>query len=171
MTCKMTTSLFAFVMGMNQLPLRTNRNTRTHSVRARIYRFNGARSQPVQACYQEETSALGKRRYVFATETLSYPKMQRYVHDSIVDVVYYGRLYTFRVFYRRHKRLPTNQRILQLTGIEMDGDVLVVAYGTRFGVRNFRGNVEAQAADEAVRKLARALTPFRTKRKFPSHIP
>ncbi|KAH7874201.1 hypothetical protein F5879DRAFT_1067459, partial [Lentinula edodes] len=140
------------------------------SVRARIYRANGTNSAPTRVYYREDSFQLERGRFVLASAELPHPQTQPYIHDSIVKVVHRGKQYKFRVFFKRHKLLPTNQAILQLAGAPMDGDVLVVACGTKVGIRNIRGRLETRAADKAVKRFAQHIAPFRTRRTFPASV-
>ncbi|KAJ3899334.1 hypothetical protein F5879DRAFT_811088 [Lentinula edodes] len=138
------------------------------SVRARIYRADNPNPASIKVFYREDPLRLERGRFVVASTELSHPKTQPYIHDSIVKVVHRGKQYKFRVFFKRHKSLPINQAILQLIGAPMDGDVLVVACGTKVGVKNFRTRLEARAADKAVKRFAQYIAPFRTRRTFPA---
>ncbi|KAJ3847059.1 hypothetical protein EV368DRAFT_51853, partial [Lentinula lateritia] len=140
------------------------------SVRARIYRANDSNSAPIRVFYHEDSFRLERGRFVLASTELPHPQTQPYIHDSIVKVVHRGKQYKFRVFYKRHKLLPTNQAILQLAGAPMDGDVLVVACGTKVGIRNFGSRLEIRAADKAVKRFAQHIAPFRTRRTFPASV-
>ncbi len=120
-------------------------------MRARIYRADDLEAQPIQVFYREDPRRPHRGRYILAADELSHPKTQSYVHDSIVTIQYRRKTHTFRVFYKRHKLLPINRA---LQGLEMEGDILVVACGKKVGVRNMRGKVEERAAEQAVRRQA-----------------
>ena len=122
------------------------------SVRARIYRANQILGEPTQVFYREDPRQLQRGRYLLAADQLSEPRMQPYVHDSIVTTCHRGKKYVFRIFYKRHKFLPVNQALQQLAGVEMEGDVLVVAVGKKVGIRNIQSNLEMRAAERAVQK-------------------
>ncbi|KAJ3709585.1 hypothetical protein C8R42DRAFT_598022, partial [Lentinula raphanica] len=92
---------------------------------------------------------------------------QRHIHDTIVDVRHRGKRYSFRIFYKRHKKLPRNRAVRESAKRVMDGDILVVAFGPRVGARNMRGRLEEAAAHVALMKLAKHISPFRQKR-FPN---
>ncbi|KAJ3900220.1 hypothetical protein F5879DRAFT_925620 [Lentinula edodes] len=140
------------------------------SVCARIYRGNNLQSQPVQVFYREDPDHLERGRFVLASEELTHHKTQSYIHDCIVSVTHSGKSYKFRIFFKCHKFLPTNQGILQSANVEMDGDVLVVACGKRVTIRNLRNNIEVRAAEKAVKKFAQHIDPFRTRRTFPAAV-
>ncbi|KAE9382938.1 hypothetical protein BT96DRAFT_1009845 [Gymnopus androsaceus JB14] len=157
-------------MGMNQIPLLPSRTMVARSVRARIYRTCQPSGEPTQVFYREDPHQPQRGRYLLAADQLSDPRMQPYVHDSIVTIFYRGKKYVFRVFYKRHKFLPINQALQNLAGVLMEGDVLVVAMGSKVGIRNIRDNLEMRVAERAVQKFAQKLAPFRNRRTFPSSI-
>ncbi|KAJ3873307.1 hypothetical protein F5051DRAFT_337890, partial [Lentinula edodes] len=138
------------------------------NIRARIYRAGRATSEPLRVFYRKDLTQLGQGRYVLAADELSHPRTQPYVHDSTVEIVHRGKRYKFRLFYKHHKLLPPNQAIQQLANVTMDGDILVVACGTKVNVRNFRNRLEVRAAEKAVRRFAQHITPFRARRRFPA---
>jgi hypothetical protein len=125
----------------------------SHCISARIYRANSYSSSPINVLYCVNSVHPGQHRYVFATEHFTHPRRQPYVHDTTVKIRYRRKHYTFMLFFRRHSCLPPNLAVRKLAGVTMDGDVLVVACGTKVNVRGFRGRVEARAADIALTKL------------------
>ncbi|KAJ3779633.1 hypothetical protein GGU10DRAFT_382120 [Lentinula aff. detonsa] len=157
-------------MGMNQIPLPPSHTMVVRSVRARIYRANQILGEPTQVFYREDPRQVQRGRYLLVADQLSDPRMQPCVHDSIVTTCHRGKKYVFRIFYKRHKCLPVNQALQQLAGVEMEGDVLVVAVGKKVGIRNIHSNLEMRAAERAVQKFAQKLAPFRNRRTFPSSI-
>ncbi|KAH7872422.1 uncharacterized protein C8R40DRAFT_1052363, partial [Lentinula edodes] len=90
-------------------------------------------------------------RFVLASDELSHPRTQSYVHDTIVSISHLGKRYKFRLFYKRHKLLPVNQAIQHLADVSLEGDVLVLVCGTKVEIRNLRSN-ELRAAEKAVRQ-------------------
>lgn len=122
------------------------------SVRARIYRANQLLGQPTQVFYREDPRHLQSGRYLLVADQLSDARMQPYVHDSIVTTNHRGKRYVFRIFYKRHKLLPMNQALQQLAGVQMEGDVLVVAVGKKVSIRNIHSSLEMRAAERAVQK-------------------
>ncbi|KAJ3752069.1 hypothetical protein FB446DRAFT_605450, partial [Lentinula raphanica] len=117
---------------------------------ARLYPAQGHYPRPVLARYRENHPARGNR-FVLASDTLAGPNIQSYIHDTILNIHHRRRLYRFRVFFKRHVRLPVNQSIQRLSGIRMEGDVLLVACGRQVTVRNLR-SAEGRIADKAMRK-------------------
>ncbi|KAJ3859657.1 hypothetical protein EV359DRAFT_50514, partial [Lentinula novae-zelandiae] len=141
------------------------------SIRACIYRANGTNLAPTQVYYREDSFQLERGRFVLASAELPHPQTQPYIHDSIVKVVHYGKQYKFQVFFKRHKLLPTNQAILQLAGALMDGDILVVACGTK-AVKRFISSLTrilSRIFNTAIR-FAQHIAPFRTRRTFPASV-
>lgn len=122
------------------------------SIRARIYRANQASGEPTQAFYREDTRQLHKGRHLLISDQLSDPRIQPYVHDCIVTTVFRHKRYVFRVFYKRHKLLPVNQALRRLTGVDMEGDVVIVAVGKTVNIRNIQNGLEMRAADHAMKK-------------------
>ncbi|KAJ3769379.1 hypothetical protein FB446DRAFT_648748, partial [Lentinula raphanica] len=139
------------------------------SVRARIYRANSQTSEFTQVFYREDPRRPQRGRFVLASEELSRSSTQPYIHDCVVEVVHRRKRYKFRVFFKRHKKLPINQPILQLSNARMDGNVLVVACGTKVSVKNLGSRLEACAANKAVQRFAQYIAPrLRTRRSFPA---
>ena len=87
---------------------------------------------------------------MLAADELSGQRLQPYVHDVTVTVRYRHKMFKFLVFFKRHKSLPGNRTVHSLSGMEMDGDVLLVACGKRVNVRNLRNGIERKAADLAI---------------------
>ena len=87
-----------------------------------------------------------------AADELREPQLQPYVHDIVVSVTYRRKVYKFRAFFKRHTRLPINQAIQNLAGVNLEGDVLVVACGKKVEVRNLRGRDERRALDIAMHR-------------------
>ncbi|KAJ3970629.1 hypothetical protein EV361DRAFT_848294 [Lentinula raphanica] len=144
--------------------------TVSRSVRARIYRTNSLHSEATQVFYREDPRHPEKGRSVVADAELADHKTQPYVHDCVVTTIYQEKRYKFRIFFKHHVWLPINQAILQLAEVEMEGDCLVVACGTKVGVRNLCGNLEIEAAEQAVRRFAQHVAPFRPRHSFPSQL-
>ncbi|KAJ3897220.1 hypothetical protein F5879DRAFT_814131, partial [Lentinula edodes] len=139
----------------------------TRSLRARIYRANNLSSQPIDVVYREDAQS---HRFVLASEELSHPKTQSYVHDTTVSISHLGKRYKFRLFFKRHKLLPVNQAIMRLANVSMEGDVLVLVCGSKVEIRNLRSD-ELRAADKAVRQFSQVIAPIlRTRRTFPAYI-
>ncbi|KAJ3871271.1 hypothetical protein F5051DRAFT_341151, partial [Lentinula edodes] len=139
----------------------------TRSLRARIYWSNSLSSQPIDVIYREDSQG---HRFVLASDELSHPRTQSYVHDTIVSISHLGKRYKFRLFYKRHKLLPVNQAIQHLADVSLEGDVLVLVCGTKVEIRNLRSN-ELRAAEKAVRQFAQVIAPtLRTRRTFPVYI-
>ncbi|KAJ3885406.1 hypothetical protein GG344DRAFT_59283, partial [Lentinula edodes] len=139
----------------------------TRRLRARIYRSNSLSSQPIDVIYREDSQG---HRFVLASDELSHPRTQSYVHDTIVSISHLGKRYKFRLFYKRHKLLPVNQAIQHLADVSLEGDVLVLVCGTKVEIRNLRSN-ELRVAEKAVRQFAQVIAPtLRTRRTFPVYI-
>lgn len=117
-----------------------------------MYRANRHTAENVQVYYREDTRHPEWGRYLLASDELSGPREQPYIHDTVIRIKHRRKDYTFRVFYKRHKMLPINQAVQALAGVAMEGDVLVVACGKRVGIRNLSSRLEAQAAEHAVRR-------------------
>lgn len=122
------------------------------SVRAQHYKTNEQHPVPAQVLYCEDHRQPEKGRYLLAADQLSDAKRQPYVHDCTVTTTFRRRRYAFRIFYKRHKHLPLNQAVHTVANVAMEGDVIVVAYGKRVGLRNMRSRLEMRAAQDAVQK-------------------
>ncbi|THV00403.1 hypothetical protein K435DRAFT_854751 [Dendrothele bispora CBS 962.96] len=153
-------------MGMNQVYVSPLASPVSKRIRARLYPADRQVPLSVSSYYRGDPT----QRYVLALDTLSGAKTQPYVHDVVVSVTYRRKAYKFRVFFKRHKLLPINQAVRQLAGIDVEGDVLVVAVGKKVNIRNLRGREENRAADLALRRLMQRLTPLRTRPTFPAKM-
>lgn len=91
---------------------------------------------------------------MIASDVISNPRTQSYIHDVTVTIHFRGMNFRFLVFFKRHILLPANQAVQAAGGGLMEGDVLVVACGRNVSIRNLRGLVETRAADQAVIRYA-----------------
>ncbi|KAJ3766152.1 hypothetical protein FB446DRAFT_654206 [Lentinula raphanica] len=155
-------------MGMHQVPLPATNTTFMKRVRACFFPAGAQTSRPISVFYRGDSLQYG-RRNVLANEELMKPRGVNYVHDVIVNINYEGKNYTYRVFFRRYMTLPANQPIRNLAGpnVRMEGDLLVVGCGKRVEVRNLGGRQDLLAMREAVRRMARRLSPMRPRRSIP----
>ncbi|THU76232.1 hypothetical protein K435DRAFT_655195, partial [Dendrothele bispora CBS 962.96] len=118
-------------------------------VRTRVYHADRATPSSVIINYRENRAQPG-RRYLLVLDAFSGARTQPYVHDVIVSVIYRRKPYKFRIFFKRHMLLPKNRAIRELTGVDIEGDVVVAAVGKKVDIRNLRGGIETKAADYAV---------------------
>lgn len=125
--------------------------TTVKGIRARLYPANSALPQTVCAYYRANLPQTSDR-FVLASDLLSNPQLQSYIHDLTVTIRHRRILYKFRVFFKRHSYLPVNRSIQGLGGGRMEGDVLLVACGTNVSVRNLKSGVETRAADIAIKR-------------------
>ncbi|KAJ3779030.1 hypothetical protein FB446DRAFT_630835, partial [Lentinula raphanica] len=144
-------------------------------IRARLYPAQGPSPQSTVAYYKENRPRYGRRRpfqnrFVFASDLLSDARLQPFVHDVVVSVQFGGQTRKFRVFFKRHVRLPLNQTLQNIGVHGFEGDVLVVAFGKQAPARNLRGWMENRAADEAIKKLATKIGPVRNRSHFPRAV-
>ncbi|KAK7448104.1 hypothetical protein VKT23_013862 [Stygiomarasmius scandens] len=156
-------------MGMNQNQIPVTTTSSFKSVQTRLYPANSWNALTVSTYFHENTSHPG-RRYLLALGTLADARTQPYIHDVVVTITYRNKTYKFRVFFKRHKLLPINQAIRRLSRVSVEGDVLLAAVGKTVEIRNLRGGDERRAADLAVKKLMRFLSPLRTRRCFPAEV-
>ncbi|KAJ3766487.1 hypothetical protein FB446DRAFT_653722, partial [Lentinula raphanica] len=124
----------------------------TKTIRARLYSTNLNLPKAVTARVRHNTRRPANDRFVYASHLLSGQRTQPYVHDAVVKIRYEGRIFTFLVFFKRHKLLPVNVSIQNIGGRIMRGDVLLVACGTKVSVRNLRSGLEDRAADRAIQR-------------------
>ncbi|KAJ3768788.1 hypothetical protein FB446DRAFT_791984 [Lentinula raphanica] len=156
-------------MGMHHVASSVSeRHTVIKNIRARLYSANLAGPRAIIARVRHNTRRPADDRFVYASQILSGQRMQPYVHDAVVKIRYGHRIFTFLVFFKRHKRLPVNIPIQNIGGKTMKGDVLLVACGTRVSVRNLCSGMEDRAADMAVKRLTEKLDPIANRRRFRS---
>ncbi|KAJ3715648.1 hypothetical protein C8R42DRAFT_645553 [Lentinula raphanica] len=156
-------------MGMHHIASSVSeRHTITKSIRARLYSANLTQPKAVTARVRHNTRRPAKDRFVYASLLLSGQRTQPYLHDTVVTIQYGGRVFTFLVFFKRHKRLPVNVPIQNIGGKVMRGDVLLVACGTKVSIRNLQSGLEDKAADRAVKRLSEQLDPIANRRYFRS---
>ncbi|KAJ3754123.1 hypothetical protein EV360DRAFT_52215, partial [Lentinula raphanica] len=124
----------------------------TKTIRARLYSTKLNLPNAVIARVRHNTRQPANDRFVYASNLLSGQRLQPYIHDVVIRIRYGGRIFTFLVFFKRHKRLPVNLSIQNICGRTMRGDVLLVAYGTKVSVRNLRSGLEDRAADIAIQR-------------------
>ncbi|KAJ3928020.1 MAG: hypothetical protein NXY57DRAFT_902848, partial [Lentinula lateritia] len=139
-------------------------------LRARLYPANSVHPKAVVAHFRENPGQPTKDRFIFAGNLLSGPRLQPYIHDIVLTIRYRGTLFKFLVFFKRHKLLPPNRCIQNLQGGHIDGDLLLVSCGKKVPIRNLRNRLEVRAADRAIKRLAEALDPIRTRHQFPSTL-
>lgn len=80
-------------------------------------------------------------------------RLQPYIHDGIVTVIYRKKETRFHIFVKNHKRLRSN-RIVEgwKNGANWKGDILVMRKGLVHEFVGFRGG-DAALADFAVKRL------------------
>ncbi|KAL1657530.1 hypothetical protein EV715DRAFT_268667 [Schizophyllum commune] len=159
-------------MGMHQKPLKKTSTLYARTLKALLYPWNEKRPKAVSVTYQGDRRHPERGRYVYAGEELDHQKRQPYIHDLIVHGTYNRRQHQFRVFFKRHCRLPKNAAIRALRGatVSFNSDVLVVAMGPRNGIRNLRGVNERLAANACLRQLTRRLGDLRVRKYIPAEI-
>ncbi|KAE9384559.1 hypothetical protein BT96DRAFT_1007957 [Gymnopus androsaceus JB14] len=143
-------------MGMNHVAERPARKTTVKGIKARFYPADSALPRTESAYYRANLPRISDR-FVLASDLLSNPQLQSYIHDMTVTIRYRRILYKFRVFFKRHKYLPINRSIQSLGGGRMEGDVLLVACGAKVSVRNLKSGLETRVADRAMK---RQVSPF-----------
>ncbi|KAJ3752217.1 hypothetical protein EV360DRAFT_88962 [Lentinula raphanica] len=144
----------------------SERHTVTKHMRARIYSAKAKAPKAVIARVRQNTRRPADDRFVYASLLLSGHRLQPYIHDTVVHIRYNRNIFTFLVFFKRHKRLPVNVSIRKIGGKAINGDVLLVACGTKCSVRNMRSGVEDKAADLAIKRLTENLHPIANRRYF-----
>ncbi|KAJ3714861.1 hypothetical protein C8R42DRAFT_646303 [Lentinula raphanica] len=114
-------------MPRNQKHCEPGPQTITRKIRARIYQARSPRPETRDVLFAS-TLLIPHREMFLVSEELSGSR-QRHIHDTIVDVRHRGKRYSFRIFYKRHKKLPRNRAVRESAKRVMDGDILVVAFG------------------------------------------
>ena len=81
----------------------------------------------------------GGPRFPFAESVLADGKIQPFVHDCIVTVYEGRQIHRFRVFFKRHQKLPANRCLPD--GISVRGDIVAMRVGAldQLSVVNMRG--------------------------------
>ncbi|KIK60928.1 hypothetical protein GYMLUDRAFT_167209, partial [Collybiopsis luxurians FD-317 M1] len=126
-------------------------------IKARLYQADRMSPRQIMVHYRAN-SRLSMQREVLAASTLRFQRTQPYVHDIIVTVFHQSKLYKFHTFFRRHVHLPRNRCVVGVNDSLIGGDLLIVACGKEFDVRNMKGSMEMQAADFAVRRYVCAVS-------------
>jgi len=87
-------------------------------------------------------------RYPYAESILAESRIQPYIHDCIITIQEHRRTHYFRVFYKRHTRLRTNNFLPTENNHDMRGSVFVmrVAALEPSSVVNMRGG-DARLSD------------------------
>jgi hypothetical protein len=110
------------------------------NIRSRLYsslRIKPALVQVPTRCIRPARQ--GGPRFPFAESVLFDGKIQPHVHDCIVQVCEEGQIHYFRVFFRRHRRLPVNRSLSRATPFR--GDIVIMRVGAldKLSVINMRG--------------------------------
>ncbi|KAJ7575119.1 hypothetical protein C8J56DRAFT_801967, partial [Mycena floridula] len=69
------------------------------------------------------------------------PKLQPYIHDTIVSIVHCGKVHRFFVFMKNHVYLPRNKGVTSIRGLRTrvwKGDILVMRAGQKMTLVNLR---------------------------------
>jgi hypothetical protein len=74
--------------------------------------------------------------YACVEFTLISHKMQSYVHDILYECIVGEDIRFYRVFFRRHRRLPINKSVRHLTRLHLQGDVTIMRTDADGEVRN-----------------------------------
>ena len=74
----------------------------------------------------------GTARYPLPESVFNDTTMQSYIHDCLVHVHEGKNIYHFRIFFKRHRHLPINQSLHQLSANHtFRGDALVMRSGAQ----------------------------------------
>ncbi|THV01599.1 hypothetical protein K435DRAFT_853616 [Dendrothele bispora CBS 962.96] len=155
------------VMNQEQIPVTATSTFRP--VRTLLYPTNKPYPIIVSTNYHENSMHPGQRQ-LLAVDVLTGARTQPYIHDVVVTIAHRNKTYKFRIFFKRHKLLRTNRGIRRLAGVRVEGDVLLAAVGKNVDIRNLRGGEERRAANLAVKRTMKALSPLRTRRRFPAKL-
>lgn len=81
----------------------------------------------------------GGPRFPFAESVLSGGKIQPFIHDCVVTVYEGKQTHRFRVFFKRHQKLPANRSLPD--GVPFCGDIVIMRVGAldQLSVVNMRG--------------------------------
>ena len=106
-------------------------------IRSRLY--SSRQTKPMQVailarCWFPPRQA--GARYPIAESVMDCPATQAYVHDCLVKVVEGRQVHRFRVYFKRHRYLPTSRSLAPFRG-----DVVVIRAGVihPLSVVNMRG--------------------------------
>jgi len=110
------------------------------NIRSRLY--SSLKTKPV--LIQVPTRCIrparqGGPRFPFAESVLANGKIQPHVHDCIVQVHEAGQIHSFRVFFKRHRRLLVNRSLSLATPFR--GEIVIMRVGVldKLSVVNMRG--------------------------------
>jgi len=108
----------------------------------------------------------GGPRFPFAESVLSGGKIQPYVHDCVVTVYEGQQTHRFRVFFKRHQRLPANRSLPN--GTPFRGEIVIMRVGAldQLSVVNMRGR-DTVVSDYTVKRFVRSI---RTTKKLPRSL-
>lgn len=115
-----------------------------------IGRFYAAVAQrPVSKPVHTQTNVAGRAPRLDLL--LSDNKLQPFIHDAVVTVVYRKKTTRFHVFVKNHVRLRQNGIIQRWTGAGWKGDIVVMRKGVIEDFVSLRGG-DHRLADFAVKK-------------------
>lgn len=118
---------------------------------ARLYPANAPKPSYINVAAHTDPRRPELKRFVVVDGQLTGHRIQAYTHDVESTIRRNGKTYTFRIFFKRHRKLPVNRSLGALREAGVRGDILVVACGPRVGVRGMGGK-EGKVADYLVKK-------------------
>lgn len=115
-------------------------------IRSRWYPANpptlNKRPRQIGVVVRQPNPGSPKDRYVFAEGHLGHARLQPYVHDCKATVREGPHIYKYRVFFKRHCRLPLSVCLTTLLGNQgppvLRSDVVVVRLGEEDAPVNMR---------------------------------
>jgi hypothetical protein len=127
--------------GISEKYLRTW-SLQTHQMNIRSRLYSSQRCKPILVKVPTRCTypaRQGGPRFPFAESVLSGSEIQSYVHDCIVTVYERQQTHRFRVFFKRHQKLPANQSLPN--GMSFRGDIVIMRVGAlnQLSVVNMRG--------------------------------
>lgn len=120
-------------------------------LRLRCRLYSVASKKPRQVSLATRCSPTG--RYPLAESVLDEAALQPYIHDCTVHIHEGDTVHRFRIFYKRHCRLPVNQSTHLVTERALRGDAVVMRIGAKDSqiVVNMRGR-DCALSDYAVKR-------------------
>ncbi|KAF8144081.1 hypothetical protein K438DRAFT_1783201 [Mycena galopus ATCC 62051] len=154
-------------MTNNRIFVPTTRRAIDRFVNARVYSSASKSSSPVPIHTRSTGAKPGSLRYPCVEDVLDGAAVQAHVHDVFVILKHRGRTARFRLFFKRHVRLPKSK------SAHIRGDLVVMRVGSKNddSVVNMRAG-DRQSADFIVKKMAKAIRDFQSEERIliPLHL-
>ncbi|KAF9042031.1 hypothetical protein BJ165DRAFT_1529488 [Panaeolus papilionaceus] len=123
-----------------------------HSVQSRVYQAES----PTPHFRNLMTHNNGAQHFAL-TQSVLHHEVQPYTHFREATVMDHRKRHNFYIFFKNHCRLPINESVRKLTGVEWHGNIVIMRGSAKGnGLVNMRGK-DAQLSDFLLKRLVHSI--------------